>query len=125
MKKLVGVGLSAVMTLGLWLAVGAHQPANAGAVGGPKRTTSLQRVRAKGTHTYDIRFRADEVAEVWADGDGDIDMFVYDEDGRRVDFDDDPDGIPVCSFVPRWTQTFTIKIVNCEDYSVDYRLRTN
>lgn len=96
-----------------------------GAVGGEKYTT--ERVNAKGTDVYKIQFRADELAMVIVigDGDTDLDLYVYDANGNLVASDTDYSDDCVVTWVPRWTGTFTIKIVNRGNVYNKYVIRTN
>ncbi len=75
--------------------------------------------------TFTETFFKDEVARAWATGDGDIDMYVYDENGSLIVKDTAYDGRPSCSWTPKWTGRFTIKIVNADRSAVDFRLCTN
>lgn len=40
---------------------------------------------------------------------GDIDLFLYDENGNRIDSHDGSDSYPVVEVTPRWTANFTVK----------------
>jgi len=97
--------------------------ANAGAVGGPKGTNET--VLANGTDFYDIRFTANEPAVVVARGDGDIDLYVYDENGNEIVVNTKVDHTPMVRWVPTWTGFFRIKVRNCEAYDVHYAIATN
>lgn len=72
------------------------------------------RVEAYSTDTYRIRFRGGERACVVVSGDGDtdLDLYIYDENGNLVASDTDYTDDCVCVWNPRWTGPFTIKIVN-------------
>lgn len=120
MKRILGT-----IVAGSLLAIGVSSwtPAEAGREGGASETH--EQVRAGYTDVYTIRFCCDERAVVRARGDGDIDMFVYDQYGNLICKDEDYDSIPVCSFTPRRAGPFTIRIKNCEQYPVDYVMTTN
>ncbi len=96
-----------------------------GAVGGPKYNYS--HVNAGGSDMYAIDFRGGELAivTVIGDGDTDLDLYVYDNNGnliaRDVDYTDDC----VATFTPRWTGTFYVKIVNRGLVYNNYVIRTN
>ncbi len=96
-----------------------------GAYGGPKYAVSS--VAAHGTDYYTIKFRADEDAYVMVigDGDTDLDLYVYDENGNLIDSDTDYTDDCLCAFHPRWTGNFRIKIVNRGSVYNRYVLRTN
>ena len=83
-----------------------------GRVGGPGRVESV--VPAEGTHTYRIAFRGGESALVLVSGDGDsdLDLFVYDENGRLVCSDEDETDDMVCGWTPRRDATFRVVIKN-------------
>ena len=96
-----------------------------GALGGPKYAESS--VSAGGTDVYNITFRGGELAMVIVigDGDTDLDIYVYDNNGNLVTSDTDYSDDCVCSWSPRWTGNFRIKIVNRGSVYNNYVLRTN
>lgn len=96
-----------------------------GAVGGPKYATDC--VRAGATDIYRVSFRAGERAEiaVVGDGDTDLDLYIYDENGNLITYDNDYTDRCYCIFTPRWTGSFTIKIVNRGHVMNCYVIRTN
>jgi len=77
------------------------------------------------TDIYLVRFCGGKEARVFAVGDGDIDIKVYDSNGLLVDMNDLVDIKPVCSWVPRYTQTYTIQVINRSRRTVDYVIGTN
>lgn len=96
-----------------------------GAVGGPKY--AYGRVEAGATDVYNISFRGGELAMVIVvgDGDTDLDLYVYDNNGNLVASDTDYTDDCVCSWTPRWTGNFRIKIKNRGRVYNNYVLRTN
>lgn len=96
-----------------------------GAVGGANE--HVDRVRAGQTDVYEIRFRGDRKAEVGVSGDGDtdLDLYVYDENGNLICSDEDSSDAMYCSWTPSWTGSFTIKIKNLGDVYNEYVLMTN
>lgn len=96
-----------------------------GAVGGPKYHED--NVLAHSTDYYNITFRGGETASVLVSGDGDtdLDLYIYDENGNLIDSDTDYTDDCVCSFTPRWTGTFYIKIKNRGRVYNNYVLITN
>lgn len=96
-----------------------------GAVNGPQYASDC--VDAHSTDTYTVRFRGGEEAIVLVSGDGDtdLDLYVYDENGNLIDSDTDRTDQCVCTFTPRWTGTFTIKIRNLGSVYNCYQLGTN
>ena len=96
-----------------------------GAVGGSKY--HVDRVLAHDYDLYEISFRANELATVTVvgDGDTDLDLYVYDQNGNLIDKDDDYTDNCICTWTPRWTGVFRIKIVNRGSVYNRYVLRTN
>lgn len=96
-----------------------------GAVGGPKYKSDC--VRGNATDIYRVNFRGGELATVAVvgDGDTDLDLYIYDENGNLIDYDSDYTDRCVCSFYPRWTGYFSIKIVNRGAITNCYVIRTN
>lgn len=96
-----------------------------GAVGGPRYTE--ERVYGKSTDTYVIKFWANELAEVIVigDGDNDLDLYIYDEGGHLIASDTDYTDQCICRWVPSWTGSFTIKIVNRGAIYSNYAIATN
>lgn len=99
--------------------------ASAGAVGGPKESTT--RVKARTTDVYTVNFRGGESARVVVDGDGDtdLDVYVYDHNGNQVAKDDDNTDYCVVSWTPRVTGSFTIRVVNRGGVWNEYKITTN
>lgn len=96
-----------------------------GAIDGPQRGES--RVRAFGTDSYEVNFRGGRSAEVLVTGDGDtdLDMFIFDENGNLVCSDDDRTDQCYCRWNPRWSGAFTIKVKNLGDVYNQYVIVTN
>ena len=96
-----------------------------GRVGGPASHTDT--VNANHTDRYTITFRGGEevIVIVNGDGDTDLDLFIYDENGNFITSDTDSTDNCVCTFNPRWTGSFTIKIKNYGNVYNRYVLITN
>ena len=97
-----------------------------GRVGGPV-WGHTDRVEAYSTDCYSLTFRADELAEVYVSGDGDtdLDLFVYDENGNLIGSDTDWSDECLVQWVPVWTGRFRICIENLGDVWNQYDLYTN
>jgi hypothetical protein len=96
-----------------------------GALGGPKRAST--EVKAYATDVITVRFKGGEnaVIAVSGDGDTDLDLYVYDENGNLVGAD--TNGLDDCKvrFFPKWTGTFKIKVKNLGNVYNRYLLVTN
>lgn len=84
-------------------------------------------VRGNSTNVYHWTFVGHEweVLFVSGDGSGDLDLYVYDENGKLVAKDDDNSDDCLVRFMPRWTGSFTIKVVNRDRYANKYTIGTN
>lgn len=96
-----------------------------GAVGGPKYGEG--RVYGKDYVDYDLKFWANELAEVIVigDGDNDLDLYVYDGNGNLIASDTDYTDQCVCRWVPAWTGVFRLRIVNRGAIYSNYAIATN
>ena len=63
---------------------------------------------------YRVAFRGGEPAAVLVSGDGDsdLDLYIYDQNGNLICKDDDRTDDMICRWNPRWTGDFIIKIRN-------------
>lgn len=96
-----------------------------GLLGGPGRR--VDRVAANSTDTYVLAFKYGIPAEIFVSGDGDtdLDLYVYDENGNAIVCDDDySDDCYVC-WTPAWTGKFVIKVVNRGFVYNQYVMLTN
>ncbi|WP_372015750.1 hypothetical protein [Pseudoxanthomonas sp. 10H] len=86
-----------------------------------------ERVLAGDTDTYTIRFNGGEEAAVLVvgDGDTDLDLYVYDENGNLVCDDADSTDTMLCEWTPRWTGDFTVKVKNLGSVYNAYDMVTN
>ena len=94
---------------------------------GPTYFRRTDRVLAGYTDTWTFTFRGGEYAYVIVSGDGDtdLDLYIYDENGNLIDSDTDDTDDCVCSFTPRWTGKFYIKIKNRGRVYNNYELLIN
>ena len=108
MKAKTAIKLVVVLMGILWTAASLH----AAPVNGPIYHRDL--VLAGHTDTYRVVLRAGETTriEVIGDGDTDLDLYLVDENGNRVDSDTDYTDDCIASVTPRWTGVFYVKIVN-------------
>jgi hypothetical protein len=83
-----------------------------GAVDGPGRKRTV--VGRGGIDQYRVTFRGGEAARVFVSGDGDsdLDLYVYDDNGNMVCRDVDSSDDMICAWTPRWTGNFTIRVRN-------------
>lgn len=83
-----------------------------GAVNGTQQWRDV--VSSRQTDVYRLAFRGGETAmvAVSGDGDSDLDLYVYDENGHLICRDESETDDMVCSWQPRWTGEFTVHIRN-------------
>jgi len=107
------------------LIFGATAPGLAGAVRGP--VYARDAVNPGSADVYRITFRGGEIARVALSGDGDtdLDLYVYDESGNLIAKDDDRSDDCYVSWIPRWTGSFKIRVVNRGRVYNEYVLATN
>ena len=96
-----------------------------GAVGGAKY--HVKRIRSGEIQTFTLDFRAGEVAAVSIDGNGksDLDVYVFDENGRPVGRDVGKSDVCRVVWTPQWTGTFSVKLKNEGRSKNTYRIATN
>lgn len=96
-----------------------------GRVGGPSRT--VERVSSNDVDIYHIRFRGGEPAEIFVSGDGDtdLDLYVYDENGNLIESDTDYSDDCYVKWFPRWTGVFKVRIKNLGNVYNEYLMLTN
>ncbi|MBP5670914.1 MAG: hypothetical protein J6X49_00865 [Victivallales bacterium] len=89
--------------------------------------TNKTSVGPKETDSYERHFTAHERAAVIVSGDGDtdLDLYVYDENGNLIAKDEDNTDECLVTWTPRWTGKFIIKVVNCGSISNRYTIRVN
>ena len=112
----------------LWtalLVVASSIPNLAQAVGGGK--SGAFRLPAMSYKTFEVTFRKGHPARIVLKGDGDtdLDLLVFDENGNKVASDEDNSDFCVVRWVPKWTGRFTIKVVNHGFVYNDFIIATN
>ena len=104
------------------------KPAPSGTLGRPQGPgRHVDRVAAGAIDTYNLQFIGGEVArvQVIGDGDTDLDLYIYDENGNLITKDDDNTDFCVVSWTPRWSGNFRIRIKNLGRVYNQYTLLTN
>lgn len=96
-----------------------------GAGGGPIRHADTAPARTR-MH-YNVRFRGGEpaVLAISGDGDTDLDLYVYDENGNQICRADRAGDDEICRWTPRWTGTFRITVVNLGGVYNNFRMWSN
>jgi hypothetical protein len=88
--------------------------------------TSTWRLRAGLQHTWTAQVFAGVPVRVVVDGDGDsradLDLYIYDQNGRLVAVDNDYTDFCIGSWTPSFTGTVTIRVVNVGTVYNDYVL---
>jgi len=85
------------------------------------------RAPAYTSQTYTWQFYGGEIARVAVSGDGDtdLDLYVYDANDNLITSDTGRSDDCIACWVPRWTATFYIKVVNLGSVCNEYVLVTN
>ena len=106
MKKAMNTILAAAL---IFTAFAIHAPAASAS------TVLTFRVNGNMTNLHTRWFAGGQQAMVIVSGDGDtdLDLYVYDSNGNLIASDTDGSDQCVVSWTPRWTGSFTIKVVNC------------
>lgn len=107
------------------LVMASSAPNFAQAVGGGKSGTF--RLAAMSYKLFEVTFRKGHPARVALKGDGDtdLDLLVFDENGNKVASDEDNTDTCIVEWTPRWTGKFTIKVVNHGTVYNDFAIATN
>lgn len=84
-------------------------------------------VSARTNDWYTLNFRGGEPARiaVIGDGDTDLDLYVYDQNGNLICSDTDYTDRLICAWNPAWTGQFRVKISNLGRVYNRYTLATN
>jgi hypothetical protein len=86
-----------------------------------------RRVYGNSTYTDYVLFKGQELAEVAVigDGDTDLDLYVYDENGNFIAQDTNNTDVCYISFTPKWQGSFRVVVKNVGALYNDYVLLTN
>jgi hypothetical protein len=86
----------------------------------------LDRVDPYATDIYTVRYRGGETARatVTADSRYDVDLYVYNDSGNLVSFDNDYTSIGICSWHPGRTRDYFLAVKNTTSSYVSYLLYT-
>jgi hypothetical protein len=114
LKKVAGCGIVGLVCLG-----GAVV---ASPVGGPK--WDFRAVDAYSTVYYNEYFIAGEVTRVdlRGDGDTDLDLFVYDENGNLIASGTGYSDVESVALIPDWTGRFRVEVKNLGSVYNQYRI---
>lgn len=128
--KTLALSFLAVLTLSLvsWTQPAPTETSPAaptGRVYGPADAT--RRVEAYSTYADRIMFRGNELARVTIEGDGDcdLDLYIYNDEGMLVAKDDDYTDYCVASWTPNYTKSYRIIVRNRSGVYANYRLMSN
>lgn len=96
-----------------------------GRAGGPGELVT--RVQAQDVDLYNEVFEADRPAQVAIQGDGDtdLDLHVYDENGNEICSSTSYSDYEYCEWKPRWTGEFEIRVKNYGGVWNGYVIMTN
>ncbi|MEI7635751.1 MAG: hypothetical protein WCJ37_00470 [Syntrophus sp. (in: bacteria)] len=99
--------------------------ASKGAVLGPGR--SLERVMAGQTDIFRVAYKGGELARlaIVGDGDCDLDLFVYDQNGNFIVKSDSSGDREYVEWTPRWEGYFYLKVKNQGGVYANYWILTN
>ncbi len=97
-----------------------------GASGGPQYASNFAYANG-GVTWYQWYFDGNRLAEVGvASLDGaDLDLYIYDQNGNLITYDESYGRDAYCSWRPRWTGLFTIYIKNNARYNAAFEVYTN
>ena len=104
------------------------QPQASGTLGGnPYPYRQEGRLPARTYKDWVVSMRGGEIARIGVvgDGDTDLDLEVYDENGNLIVRDIDSTDQCLVQWTPRWTGSFTVRIKNLGRVYNDYLLVTN
>jgi hypothetical protein len=120
-----GLKKIAMVVLMVAMALWSVNPGFAGAYEGPKIGSYV--IDERCIDKFEIKFYGGEEARVAVRGDGDTDLDLYVRDiyGNLIACDEGPTDTCFVSWVPKWTGTFVIRVVNRGYIPNEYAIATN
>lgn len=96
-----------------------------GAIGEEKY--SFDMIKGYTTDTYKVKFKENKKAVVQVKGVGltDLDLYIYDRNGNLITSDTSDSDNCECTWIPKWTSEFTIRIKNRGGFYNMYYMQTN
>jgi len=96
-----------------------------GAVGGERGQNDV--VYGRSYNDYVVAFKKGIIAQVGVSGNGnsDLDLYIYDENGNVIVADTDYSDDCYVSWYPRWTGNYLIRVVNTGTYRNYFTIVTN
>lgn len=96
-----------------------------GAIGEEKY--SFDMIKGYTTDTYKVKFKENKKAVVQVKGVGltDLDLYIYDRNGNLITSDTSNSDNCECTWIPKWTGEFTIRIKNRGGFYNMYYMQTN
>ena len=96
-----------------------------GAVGGPRQQVDV--IYGNSTLTYQLGFVANQKAEVLVSGNGasDLDLYIYDSNGKLIVCDEGYSDDAFASWTPAWTGSFSIVVKNWGNVANRFEIYTN
>jgi len=96
-----------------------------GAIGEEKY--SFDMIKGYSTDTYKVKFKENKKAVVQVKGVGltDLDLYIYDRNGNLITSDTAKSDNCECTWIPKWTGEFTIRIKNRGGFYNMYYMQTN
>jgi len=96
-----------------------------GAIGEEKY--SFDMIKGYTTDTYKVKFKENKKAVVQVKGVGltDLDLYIYDRNGNLITSDTAKSDNCECTWIPKWTGEFTIRIKNRGGFYNMYYMQTN
>ena len=86
--------------------------------------STTERVYSNSTDVYRETFYGGEevCVLVVGDGDTDLDLYIYDENGNLIESDTDILDTCVCTWTPKWTGEFRIEVKNLGNVYNEYTI---